>query len=116
MTQHWAATFPYGNEGLAGADMMTAHTTIDPETITRRETADIPPYRVLLHNDDQNTMDHVVESLIRVFGFDRARSERIMREAHEQGTALCTIEPLEQAELHRDRLRSFSLIATIEPA
>jgi ATP-dependent Clp protease adapter protein ClpS len=41
--------------------------------------------------------------------------ERIMLEAHGNGIALCAIEPFEQAELHRDRLGSFSLIATLEP-
>jgi hypothetical protein len=29
--------------------------------------------------------------------------------------ALCAVEPLELAELHRDQLSSFSLVATIEP-
>jgi ATP-dependent Clp protease adapter protein ClpS len=38
-----------------------------------------------------------------------------MLEAHQKGIALCTVEPLEQAEHHRDQLQSFSLIATIEP-
>ncbi len=75
----------------------------------------LPRYRVLLHNDDRNTMDHVVRSLMRVFGFSKEPCERIMREAHDTGIALCTVEPLEQAELHREQLMSFSLVATIEP-
>jgi ATP-dependent Clp protease adapter protein ClpS len=37
-----------------------------------------------------------------------------MFEAHQKGLALCTVEPLEQAEFHRDQLKSFSLTATIE--
>ncbi len=87
-----------------------------PEAAVGRRTASIPPYKVLLHNDDKNTMEHVVESLMRVFGFEREKCERIMLEAHTGGVALCTVEPLEQAELHRDRLASFSLTATVEPA
>jgi ATP-dependent Clp protease adapter protein ClpS len=59
-------------------------------------------------------MEHVVKALMRVFRFERTVCERIMLEAHYTGAALCTIEPLEQAELHRDQLRSFSLISTIE--
>jgi ATP-dependent Clp protease adapter protein ClpS len=51
---------------------------------------------------------------MRVLRFERAVCEAIMLEAHRNGVALCTIEPLEQAELHRDQLISFSLIATIE--
>ena len=86
-----------------------------PETVTERAPTAFPLYRVLLHNDDSNTMDHVVRVLMRVFRFGQSECERIMLEAHRNGVALCTIEPLEQAELHRDRLRSSSLIATIEP-
>ena len=33
----------------------------DEATLTRL----LPPYRVILHNDDHNSMDHVVRSLLR---------------------------------------------------
>jgi ATP-dependent Clp protease adaptor protein ClpS len=93
---------------------MSSMPSTKPGTILKQHTAHIPRFRVLLHNDDVNSMEHVVTILMRVFRFDRASSERIMLEAHQNGLALCTIEPLEQAELHRDQLISFSLIATIE--
>ena len=86
-----------------------------PETGQERPLTQFPLYRVLLHNDDANSMDHVVRTLMRVFRFGQSECERIMLEAHRNGMALCTIEPLEQAELHRDQLRSSSLVATIEP-
>ncbi len=85
-----------------------------PGTVREQHTTHIPLFRVLLHNDDVNTMEHVVRTLIRVFKFDKVLSERIMMEAHQKGLALCTVEPYEQAELHRDQLLSFSLTATIE--
>ena len=75
----------------------------------------IPLYKVLLHNDDVNDMEHVVKALMRVFRFDRPRCEEIMRQAHQEGLALCIVEPLEKAELHRDQLVAFSLTSTIEP-
>ncbi len=93
---------------------MTTLLSTKPETISGQRTVQIPRYKVLLHNDDVNSMEQVVKALTRVFGFDRSRCERIMLEAHRIGVALCTVEPLEQAELHRDQLISFSLIATIE--
>ena len=80
-----------------------------------REKTHIPLYKVLLHNDDVNSMDHVIKSLMRVFQFKQDVCGRIMIEAHNNGMALCIVEPLEQAEHHRDRLLSFSLIVTIEP-
>ncbi|MFA5073004.1 MAG: ATP-dependent Clp protease adaptor ClpS [Nitrospirota bacterium] len=74
----------------------------------------VPLYKVLLHNDDINTMEHVTKALMRVFKFGLPKCRHIMLEAHVQGVALCVVEPLEPAELHRDQLISFSLSASIE--
>ena len=93
---------------------MTVLPSAKPGTTREHRTTHIPLFKVLLHNDDRNNMDHVVKSLMRVFGFGLTECERIMLEAHRNGIALCAIEPFEQAELHRDQLESFSLIATIE--
>jgi len=86
-----------------------------PGTIAEQSACHIPLYRILLHNDDVNTMEHVVKALKRVFKFEQQECERIMMEAHQNGVALCAVEPLEKAEHHRDQLVSFSLISTIEP-
>jgi ATP-dependent Clp protease adaptor protein ClpS len=93
---------------------MPVNPSTKPGTVLEHHTTHIPLYKVLLHNDDRNTMDHVVKTLMRVFRFEQTECERIMLEAHQNGVALCTVEPLEQAELHRDQLQSFSLISTIE--
>jgi ATP-dependent Clp protease adaptor protein ClpS len=86
-----------------------------PTVLREQQTTLLPRYRVLLHNDEVNGMEHVVKSLGRVFKFGRDKCEGIMLEAHRNGVALCVVEPLEQAELHRDQLRSHSLFSTIEP-
>jgi ATP-dependent Clp protease adaptor protein ClpS len=96
------------------AQARESETTVTPETQRAAAPRLLPLYRVLLHNDDVNTMDHVVRALRRVFGFPAVRAVAVMLEAHETGVALCAVEPLERAELHRDQLRSYSLIATIE--
>jgi ATP-dependent Clp protease adaptor protein ClpS len=84
---------------------------------TDRKTKLLPPYKVLLHNDDHNSMDHVVRSLLRsVPGLSTAAATRIMLEAHLKGVALVTVCPLELAELYRERLESCGLTATIEAA
>lgn len=97
--------------------MKTMHLSNRPdvETVLDGRVTRFPLYKVLLHNDDVNTMEGVVAALAKVFRFDRARCEQLMMEAHANRVALCTIEPLEPAELHRDQLISCSLTATIEP-
>lgn len=82
---------------------------------TDHEKIIMPRYKVLLHNDAVNSMEHVIKALRKVFQFEEQECVRIMIEAHQNGLALCVVESLEQAEHHRDQLLSFSLIATIEP-
>ena len=90
-----------------------------PATVTDNKTDQktrlMPLFRVLLHNDDVNSMDHVCRALVEVFRFDIPEAAAIMLEAHTNGVALVKTEPLELAELHQEQLQSFSLIATIEP-
>lgn len=86
---------------------------IDEEALTRL----IPKYHVILHNDDHNSMDHVVQSLLRcVQSLSTEDAVRIMFEAHENGRATVITCPKEAAEHYRDRLESCGLTATIEPA
>ena len=96
---------------------MTTTTTpeIKPDVEPRHEI--LPPWSVILHNDDHNDMVHVVVSLVKsVPNLGRVRATEIMFEAHNHGHALVTTCPLELAELYRDRLQSFGLTATIEKA
>ena len=90
---------------------------IDTETIQRTVTRVLPPYRVLLHNDDYNAMDHVVRALVEsVPSLSLRKAGRIMLEAHLRGVALVIVCLKEQAEFYCERLASFGLTATMEPA
>jgi len=73
-----------------------------------------PRYKVLLHNDDVNPMEHVVRAIMKVFCVDAKRAYQVMFEAHKSGAALCAVEYLEHAEFHRDQMRAHFLTATIE--
>ena len=75
----------------------------------------LPPYKVVLHNDEHNSMEHVVESLRKaVPGMTLGKATAIMWEAHTAGKAVVIACPLELAELYQQRLLSFGLTATIE--
>lgn len=85
----------------------------EPETPSIAET--LPPYVVILHNDDVNSMDQVVHALlVSVPELDVQRAIEVMLAAHHHGTASVITCPLERAELYRDRLESHGLTATIE--
>jgi ATP-dependent Clp protease adaptor protein ClpS len=75
----------------------------------------LPPFRVLLHNDDRNDMVHVVETLELLTPLNRRQSYKVMLEAHTRGVALVTTTHKERAELYCEQLASRRLVATIEP-
>jgi len=84
---------------------------------TEPTTGILPPYAVILHNDDVNDMEHVIRSLRRsVPSLSAERATEIMLEAHNHGRALVIVCPLELAELYQTRLQSCHLTATIEKA
>lgn len=101
-------------------DMTTpAPLTVTPpaETLPDKTTKPLilPPYAVILHNDEVNDQHWVVRSLlVCVPEVTRQQAAAIMREADQQGRAVVVVCPLERAELYRDRLESRGLTATIE--
>lgn len=92
--------------------------TTGPDVPTRERTRSLeetlPPYTVVLHDDDVNSMDYVVAALMRsVPELDVERAATIMLTAHHHGRADVITCPLERAELYRDRLERHGLTATI---
>lgn len=87
------------------------------EAGTRELSELLPPYHVQLHNDDHNSMDHVVNALLKTIPhMTTERAAELMLQAHNHGQATVITCPLELAEVYRERLESFGLTATIERA
>lgn len=76
----------------------------------------LPPWRVLLHNDDKNDFEHVILTLLELTPLDIQEAKRITFEADEDGLALVLVTHKERAELYVDQFHSKSLTVTIEPA
>lgn len=88
------------------------------ETIEQRSTVRkiAPRYRVLLHNDDYNSMEYVVQTLITtVPNLTQPQAVDIMMEAHTNGLALVITCAQEHAEFYSETLNSHGLSSTIEP-
>jgi ATP-dependent Clp protease adaptor protein ClpS len=65
-----------------------------------------PPYAVILHNDDVNTFDHVVNVLRKVFRYEQPKAVLLTNEAHKTGRSIVWSGVLEVAELKADQIRS----------
>jgi ATP-dependent Clp protease adaptor protein ClpS len=75
----------------------------------------LPPYRVLLHNDEVSEPMYVVETLCDLTPLMPQRAAAVMLEAHRTGVALVLVTHLERAELYVDQFRSKKIVVTIEP-
>jgi ATP-dependent Clp protease adaptor protein ClpS len=84
-----------------------------PQAVKPRQ---LPPYKVLLHNDDKNTFEHVIATVVKLTPLDEKQAIVRTIEAHESGCALLLVTHQERAELYVEQFQSASLTVTIEPA
>ncbi len=112
------------------ADAPTEPTVADPRTKPREDARNrrIPPYHVVLANDDHHSMDFVVGVLKKVLGAPEERAVQLMFEAHTSGRAVIWTGPKEVAELKAEQTHTFHeirdgdqtdlgpLSCTVEPA
>ncbi|XP_047313532.1 ATP-dependent Clp protease adapter protein CLPS1, chloroplastic isoform X1 [Impatiens glandulifera] len=76
-----------------------------------------PPYKVLLHNDNYNKREFVVQVLMKVIpGMTVDNAVNIMQEAHHNGLAMVIVCAQADAEEHCMQLRGNGLLSSIEPA
>ncbi len=76
----------------------------------------LPPWKVLLHNDDKNDRKHVVDTIIELTPLKEQEAKMRMDEADKTGVALLLVTHKERAELYKDQFESKGLTVTIEPA
>jgi ATP-dependent Clp protease adaptor protein ClpS len=93
---------------------------VSVEIIEKRSTSTIkknaPKYKVLLHNDDFNPMEYVVQVLLQtVPSLTQPQAVSIMMEAHTNGLALVITCAQEHAEFYCETLNNHGLTSTIEP-
>lgn len=89
---------------------------VETEELKRLRAKLLPPYRVVLFDDDYNEMNYVVFVLLHsINNLSQTEAERIMLTAHLTGSAVVAVCPKEIAEFYQERLLSYGLTATIEP-
>ena len=76
----------------------------------------LPPWKVLLHNDDKNDVVDVVTTIVQLTPLKEQEAVLRMKEAHETGVALLLTTHKERAELYQEQFQSKDLTVTIEPA
>jgi ATP-dependent Clp protease adaptor protein ClpS len=98
-----------------------------PVQKTKPQRQELPPYNVILLDDDDHSYEYVVLMLRRLFGHPEPRGFQLARQVDEQGRAIVLTTHREVAELKRDQILAFgadpriarcrgSMTAVIEPA
>ena len=83
-------------------------------TNTDQSVETLPPWRVLLHNDDVNDMEYVARTISALTPLSFKIAIHCMLEAHLRGLTLLLVTHQERAELYREQFQSKSLTVTIE--
>ena len=87
----------------------------------------LPPYHVVLLDDDDHSYEYVILMLKKVFGYPIEKGFEMAQEVDATGRVIVATTNLEQAELKRDQIQAFgpdpliprckgSMSATVEPA
>lgn len=97
------------------------------KTEASTEPRKLPPFNVVLLNDDDHTYPYVVEMLEKLFRHSREKAYQLTKQVDTSGRAILLTTTKEHAELKRDQIHAYgpdkriqacrgSMSAIIEPA
>jgi ATP-dependent Clp protease adaptor protein ClpS len=89
-------------------------TTVITKRKTREKTRRIPPYNVILENDDHHSFEFVVQTLSKALGYAVEKCFQLTQEAHEKGRAVVWTGPKEVAELKAEQIRTFHEVRAVD--
>lgn len=95
-------------------DDRTGGTTTTPQR-SKPKRKQLPPWNVLLHNDDENDMAYVIDTLMMLTPLREAAATTVTLTAHVRGLSLVLATHKERAELYQQQFTSRGLTVTIEP-
>ena len=81
--------------------------TTKPREVEEVRTRRLPPYNVILENDDHHTFEFVVEVLRKALGVTEQKAVILTSEAHNSGRAVVWTGSKEVAELKAEQIQSF---------
>src|SRR5438105_737318 len=87
--------------------MSDTATITRPDTREEQEVKFLPPYHVILANDDYHSPEFVVGVLFKVFSYELERCWLLMLEAHNSGRSVIWTGAKEVAELKQEQTSTF---------
>ena len=102
--------------GLSGAEDSVQSGSATKQLPAPAKPKAMPPWKVLLHNDDVNAIEYVIETVSLLTPLNRADAAQRTLEAHMNGVTLLLTTHKERAELYQEQFQSKRLTVTIEAA
>lgn len=102
-----ADSFDHDDVAPSAADETTVATLSEPKTSTTTATRRMPPYHVIILNDEEHTFEYVIELLAKLFGHSRTKGEELAWTIHTQGRAVVYTTHKEKAELKREQVLAY---------
>jgi ATP-dependent Clp protease adaptor protein ClpS len=102
--------------GTATAKPKKARKAGPKPTPTKQPPGLLPPWKVLLHNDNKNALDFVIGTIVELTPLNEIEAKVRTTEADKTGVALLLVTHKERAELYQEQFQSKGLTVTIEPA
>lgn len=105
----------------------TAVAPARPRPDKKKKPKNLPPFHVILLNDDDHSYEYVIEMLQVLFGHPPEKGYQMAKEVDSEGRVIVLTTHKEMAELKRDQIHAYgedprvatcqgSMSATIEPA
>lgn len=85
-----------------------------PAKKRRRKSKKLPPFNVVLLDDNDHTYDYVIEMLRSIFGHSEEASFKMAKEVDETGRVIVFTTHKELAELKRDQIHGFGADKRLE--
>ena len=74
----------------------------------------LPPWKIILHNDETNAAEYVIEKVQEVTKLDEKKATKRVLEAHENGKAILLTTHKERAEFLIEMFESCKITVTME--
>jgi ATP-dependent Clp protease adaptor protein ClpS len=82
----------------------TTTAVVEPEVTSETRTRQLPPYHVVIVNDEEHTFPYVIDLLVKVFRHPLPTAKDLTWRIHANGRAIVYTTHKELAELKRDQV------------
>ncbi|MEL7237440.1 MAG: ATP-dependent Clp protease adaptor ClpS [Planctomycetota bacterium] len=97
-------------------EKVTAKPRTDPKERTKPRRKSLPPWKVMLHNDEINAFEDVIDAILEITPLNASRAVQVTYDAHCRGVSLILTTHRERAELFVEQFKTRQIRASAEPA